>query len=189
MAKKILGVFLLSLLSVAVFIFFRIGAYKGVEVVRTPMPAYDIYFKVHRGPYHEIINDLKSVESKLDELGQPCKKTFGMFLNDPELVDHKLLLSLVGCAFPEEKNVVVENLPPEIRKKKVGHTKTDCYKGTFKGSPSLTAFKVYPRLKKRALKDRAKLKTESLELYETKEGKMTTEVFLCKGEDVTVKVK
>lgn len=180
MLKKVTSVILLALISVAVFLYIKTGAYKGVDVELSSLPSYQIFYKEHTGPYHEILTSLKEVEDFFQELGTPCQKTFGLFLDDPAAVDHENLKSHVGCAFTKEHSPQVFNLPEGILESFLSSQDSQCYKGVFKGSPSLTAIKVYPRLQEKADKDKVKLKTEALEVYETTNGVTTTSVYRCK---------
>lgn len=181
MAKKVFGSFLIMLFSILIFLFFKTGAYKTVSTEKTSTPQLQLFYMENIGPYHEIIEKLKTVEEHFKKSGLSCKKTFGHFLSDPEITEHDKLVSHVGCAFTKEESPQVFSLPEGVSKKFFGLNLKGkiCYKGSFKGSPSLTALKVYPKLMDMAQKDRIKLKSESLEIYYVNENKVTTEVYLC----------
>jgi effector-binding domain-containing protein len=182
MAKKVFGSFLIMLFSILIFLFFRTGAYKSVatEKIENFTPLRLIY-KENIGPFHEIVAKITEVEKALKKLNTDCKKTFGLFLSDPEIIEHSKLESHVGCAFYPGEAPEFFTLPKGIKEKLYGEDligKT-CYKGSFNGSPSLSALKIYPKLKEMAQDDRIKLRTEALELYYVDGDSVTTEVYLC----------
>lgn len=181
MAKKVFGSFLIMLFSILIILFFKTGAYKSVEVEKTNAPQLRMYYKENIGPYHEIVTKIKEVEDIFKELKIPCSKTFGHFLSDPEIIEHDKLISHVGCAFYAPETPEFISLPDGIEEKTFGHDldgKT-CYNGVFKGSPSLSAMKVYPKLFKMAQDDRIKLRADSLEIYRVDGTDVTTDVYLC----------
>lgn len=183
MIKKVLGVFILMLVAVIIFLFFKIGAYKSVAVEKTSPPILQLFYTEVIGPYHTIIEPLKKVEAEFKSLGHPCKMTFGHYLSDPETVEHDKLISHVGCAFKPEESPQLFTLPDGVQEKffnTEGRHNDVCYKGIFEGSPSIVAMKVYPKLKEAAQKDRVRLNQDSaLEVYFVEENKVRTEVYLC----------
>ncbi|MGH1468674.1 MAG: hypothetical protein ACRBBP_07320 [Bdellovibrionales bacterium] len=181
MAKKVFGSFLIMLFSILIILFFKTGAYKSVEAVKADSPRLKLYYKENIGPYHEIVAKIKEVEDIFNEYQIPCTKTFGHFLSDPEIIEHDKLVSHVGCAFYEAEGPEFFTLPDGIEEKFFGFDSKDkvCYNGVFRGSPSLSAIKVYPKLLKMAQKDRVKLSSNSLEIYLVEGKKVTTDVYLC----------
>ena len=185
--KNILGALVLALLTVGIFLFFRTGAFKSVTVEESIVPDLHFFYAEHVGPYHEIMPKLLMVEKKFKELDIICPRTFGLFLSDPEKVNHDRLISQVGCAFTidESPNVfapiegVSEMFYPLPIQTKEELERVKCYKGSFTGSPSLSAIKVYPKVKDRAKEEGIKLFTPALEVYEEFEDKMTTTVYFC----------
>lgn len=178
MVKKIFGTISIIFISFAVVLFIRTGSYKSAKVSKGGIPQYQIYFKKSIGPYHKIIDTLKEVETEMKKLGG-CDKTFGYFLSDPEIVDHEKLVSLTGCVYPTDEAPQILVPPKGIETDFIGGEQ-DCYIGEFTGSPSLTAVKVYPKLKEMAQKDRKPLMTAALEVYEvTGRDSVTTTVYLC----------
>lgn len=181
MIRKIVGWFLVILLTIVVILFVRSGAYKSVNVERVPAPQLQLFYTENIGPYHKIIDKLTVVEDTIKEMGHSCVKTFGHFLSDPKVVEHEKLVSHVGCAFTPEESVHFFTLPKGISEKHFGGNLKDkvCYKGTFDGSPNLSAMKIYPKLIEAAKKDGLKLGIKSLEIYTINDGKVFTEVYLC----------
>jgi hypothetical protein len=185
--KNILGALVLSLLTVGIFLFFRTGAHKSVAIEDSKIPDFQFFYVEHVGPYHEIMPKLTFVEDKFKALDITCPRTFGLFLSDPEKVNHDRLKSQVGCAFSidETPNLfapiegVSETFYPLPITSKDQLSRVKCYKGVFKGSPSLSAIKVYPKIKERASEQGVKLFTPALEVYEQKGSSIETAVYFC----------
>ena len=185
--KNILGALVLGLLTIGVFLFFRTGAHKSVTIENSKIPDYQFFYAEHTGPYHEIMPKLLMVEEKFKKLDIECPRTFGLFLSNPERVNHDRLKSQVGCAFTidETPNLfapiegVSETFYPLPVKNKEELSRVQCYKGIFTGSPSLSAMKVYPKIKEKAKEDGVKLFTPALEIYETQGNSVITKVFFC----------
>lgn len=185
--KNILGALVLSLITVGVYLFFKTGAHKDVVVEASKIPNYHFFYKDHTGPYHKVYPVLSSVEETFKKLELKCSMTFGMYLSDPNKVDHDRLKSQLGCAFkPESSPQLFAPLPgiseafydlPLENPDDAARIK--CFKGTFSGSPSLTAMKVYPKIKDQAKKEGVKLFTKALEVYEGDTKNLKTQVYLC----------
>ena len=82
-------------------------------------------------------------------------------------------------------NLPITDLPitdlPSTKKEQLSRVK--CYKGSFTGSPSLSAIKIYPKIKLQAKKEGVELFTPALEIYEkiykNKRETVATTVYLC----------
>ena len=182
MAKKVFGSFLIMLFSILSFLFFKTGAYKSVVVEEAQAPNFQMFYVEHVGPYHEIIDSLSYVETEFQKLKHPCKKTFGHFLSDPEIIEHEKLVSHTGCVFDIQNSPQLLTLPDRVQQKVFKsdlNTRPKCFKGSFKGSPSLSALKVYPKLKALADKERIKVSQDYLEVYTVEKSSVLTEVYLC----------
>lgn len=185
--KNILGALVLSLITVGLFLFFKTGAHKSVVVEDSQIPDYQFFYAEHVGPYHEIMPKLLFVEEKFKALDIKCPRTFGLFLSDPERVNHDRLKSQVGCAFTinESPNLfapiegISETFYPLPITDKDQLSRVKCYKGSFTGSPSLSAIKVYPKVKERAEEEGVKLFTPALEVYKSIDQDVTTTVYFC----------
>lgn len=187
--KNILGGFVLAFFTILIYFYFTSGAFKGVEVTAVEIPKFQFYYKENIGPYHQIIDRLTQVEKAFEKLDIKCHKTFGLFLSDPEREDHDKLKSHVGCAFSPEESPQLYKTPPGVKESfyslpissESELERVKCFKGVFKGSPSLTAIKVYSKIKEEADKKGVKLFKPILEIYE-EDGSlnsMVTSVYRC----------
>jgi len=185
--KNILGALVLSLLTICAFLYFKTGAHKDVVISESKIPDYHFFYKDHTGPYHEINSLLISVEEAFKKLEIKCTKTFGLYLSDPAKVDHDRLKSKVGCAFDSKTSPQLFAPLPGIKssfydlplENPEDASRLKCYKGSFTGSPSLSAMKVYPKIKDRAKDEGVKLFTQALEIYVGDEKSHKTTVYLC----------
>ncbi len=179
--KKIFSTFLLLLFSILIILFFKTGAYKAVEIIKTKPPQLHMFYIKNIGPYHKVVEGIQKVEKIFKNQKLPCTKTFGHFLSDPKVIEHDKLISHVGCAFYKVETKKLLRPIKGVKEKLFGfkYKEKICYKGTFKGSPALSAIKVYPKLYKLAQKNRIKLRPDSLEIYTVHEEKVTTDVYLC----------
>jgi len=183
MAKKVFGSFLILLFSFLIFTYFKSGAYKSVEAEKTTAPKLQLFYVENVGPYHKIMENLSYVEEEFKKLGTPCPRTFGHFLSDPKIIDHEKLISHVGCAFKVDESPQLFTLPDRVKEKFFGSEDNNpnrvCFKGSFKGSPALSAIKVYPVLKEMAQKNKVKLSKDYLEVYTVDDDSVKTDVYLC----------
>lgn len=187
--KNILGGFVLALLTITAYFYFTSGAFKSVSIEMVDVPQFQFFYKENIGPYHQIIDSLVQVEKAFQKLEIKCQKTFGLFLSDPAREDHDKLISHVGCAFTPENSPQLYSPPegleegfytlPISSKSKLKRVK--CFKGTFEGSPSLTAIKVYPKIIEAAEEKGIKLFELVLEIYEQKNSQspLITTVYRC----------
>jgi len=182
MAKKVFGGFLILLFISVTFVYFKSGAYKSVDAEKTTMPELQLFYVENVGPYHKIVENLNYVEDEFNKLGVTCSKTFAHFLSDPAIIDHEKLISHVGCAFEPKEAPQLFTLPDRVEEKFFGSLADGgqvCFKGVFKGSPSLSALKVFPALEKMAKKEGVEISKEYLELYTVNGTDVLTETYLC----------
>lgn len=117
----------------------KLGFFKDVIIVEKSMPAMTMIYKEHIGPYHKMLPTLESVEHWADENKIDCQKSFGHFLDSPDVVEHERLRSHVGCIVDK----VPETLPHELKAKTL--PQTHYFVAEFDGSPALGPIKVYKK--------------------------------------------
>lgn len=170
--------FLLFFLSgIVVFVttlYFRLGGYK--EVVISPPESKEFYllYKKHLGPYHKIAPVIESVENWAHQKKIDCPATFGEYLDDPQKVDNEdRLRSRGGCVL----NRPLEELEEEDLF--FDHKSERTYvKAIFDGAPSISPFKVYPKVSEWLQQNRLKISGPVIEIYhvEGTQG-LTTEYY------------
>lgn len=132
--------FLVFFSVTAGFLYFRLGAFKPVELqLVESATSMTILYKKHQGPYHEIIQTINEVENWAKSNGVDCPETFGEYLDNPAATDPDRLRSHGGC--------IINNLPPQSPDG--FNIRTIEFKqylqARFDGSPAIGPMKVYPK--------------------------------------------
>jgi hypothetical protein len=149
---------------------FRLGAFKEVKVIDTPKTInLTMLYKDFTGPYHLINKELKDVETFAKNIGINCDKTFGEFLDDPNTLDASRLRSHVGCIVNEDTSIDSINLEKYNLKLK-SLSKQKAIIAHFNGSPSISPYKVYPKVADRFKQLRVNFSYPVIEVYEIVRG-------------------
>lgn len=167
---KALGITFGLLLAVIAFVFFRTGYFKDVAISTAQEGPFILVYQVHKGPYHKIIPVIESVEKYFADKGMACPLAFGLYLHNPDAVEHDRLVSHGGCAFPltqTEGNVEWNALVKESGFQTETLDRKEYVQAAFSGSPSLGPLKVYPAVEKWLSKYGYKKVGPVLELYQT----------------------
>lgn len=154
------------LISVFIFIIYRTGYMKPVDISSGEQGPFVFIYKTHKGPYHEIAPVIDSVEKFFKDSGLPCPLTFGRYLNDPELTPHDRLVSHGGCAFPTP-NPKLEEIIAKGEFERQDIEKLEYVVAHFEGSPSIGPLKVYPQVKAWLAKYGYKIDGPVIEIYQT----------------------
>lgn len=165
----VIGSFVAVLLGLFAFLYFKLGAGKPVHVELKPLATLRLLYKEHKGPYHQIGPVINEVEAFASRRNIPCKKTFGVYLDDPETVNEGRLRSEGGC-------VVDRPVTPEAGffYREIVDAAPYVF-ATFAGSPAIGPQKVYPKAREFANARGIKLKPEILEIYEVRGDQVDTE--------------
>jgi effector-binding domain-containing protein len=144
-----------------VFFYFRLGLHQPVAVDLVDMPEMHVVYRTHRGPYHKIANVIQSVEDWAKSNSVKCRWSMGRYLDDPNSMDHERLRSHGGC---------VVDAPPDLKLPEgMAHEvipEGRFARGVFRGSPSMSAFKVYPKIFSLLADSRLRIVGPTIELYE-----------------------
>ncbi len=172
--KRILIAFFVFLISGALGLFWRLGVTKPVSVQSETLPEQKVIFLNHMGAYHKMNDTIIKVESDLARRGFVCKQTFGHYVDSPEHQDEDRLRSEGGCLVPDHS---IDLKGTEL--------KTDAIpagqyiRAVFEGSPSISPFKVYPKVKEFANENRLRYADDFYEIYEIR-GEQVTTIYLFK---------
>lgn len=98
-----------------------------------------IWFTWNTWPFHKILDSLEKVEAWAKDAKVDCSKSFGHFLDDPEVVEHERLRSHVGCIVDQNKT----DLPENFKMKTLPAGKYVV--ADFMGSPAIGPMKVYKK--------------------------------------------
>ncbi len=159
-----------GLATIAVSLYFKLGAYKDVQVqIKTVDPMHLIY-KKHFGGYHKISSVIDVVESWALKNDVECFESFGLYIDDPKSTDEDRLRSEGGCVtralLPEAQ------LPVDFGQKKI--ESKEYIVAEFDGSPAIGPFVVYPRANEWAEQNRIKIIPPTIESYKVEGQKVIT---------------
>ena len=156
--------------TVAISLYFKLGAYKDVQVEVKDVPAMHIVYKKHFGPYHKISPVIELVEAWAVKNDIQCFTSFGLYIDDPKETDADRLKSEGGCLI--KGAVAKENLPLDFEQKTLPAKKYIV--ATFTGSPAIGPFVVYPKASEWAIENRFKLLSPTIETYQMENKQVVT---------------
>jgi len=137
----------------------KMGFYKDVSVAEQDIPEMHLVYLEHIGPYHKILDSLEKVEAWAKEAKVDCSKSFGHFLDDPEVVEHERLRSHVGCIIDQNKT----DLPENFKMKTLPAGKYVV--ADFMGSPAIGPMKVYKKARQYFLDKGLTPPEDAMEVY------------------------
>lgn len=159
LALAVLG----AIVSYLSYVFIYTGAFKPVHIeIADPGPEFQMLYKEHVGPYHEIDRTITEVEEWMAERNLRCASSFGHYLDDPSSTDEDRLRSHGGCLV----SVSPPELPDRILFKKL--EPRPYARALFSGSPGLGPVKVYPKVTEYLSEKGFKLDGPILEVYTLK---------------------
>lgn len=160
----------LGLIVFGFYVAYYVGAFKGVDVSYEQRGPINLIFKIHRGPYHKIVSTIEEVENWAKDMKIPCEKSFGRYLDNPDLVEQSRLKSQGGCVVDE----IPQNLPEGYES--LSLPAQEYIIATFDGSPGIGPMKVYPKAYDYADEKQIELATPVIEIYKiTGKNEMHTE--------------
>lgn len=176
-AKNIFFTLIVVILGFGIWFIYSVGIFKTVEVREETGPSMILLYKEHTGPYHKIIDAISAVEDFAKEKKLSCRKTFGEYLDNPEVVEHDRLRSLGGCVLDLPVTGLNEILPSDIKSKEISEKKYVV--AEFYGAPMIGPYKVYPKLDEYFHTHNLKRSNSVLEIYEmVSEKELKTKYFV-----------
>lgn len=158
--KYVLLFVIAAVISFGVYLSTYLGAFKGVDISQSTQGPFKIVYIDHVGPYHKMNKDIEVVEKYFKEQGKPCGRTFGEYLDDPQVVEEARLRAKAGCIVDEYPT----NLPEGF---KTGEFASKNYVvAVFTGSPGIGPLKVYPKVNEFMTKNNLKQEGAVIEIYE-----------------------
>ena len=159
-----------GIITIAVSLYFKLGAYRDVTVEIKTMPEMYFIYKKHYGAYHKISPVINSVETWALKNDIECTTSFGAYLDDPKSTDEDRLRSEGGCI--TSNLIEPTKLPIDFAQKKVDSKKYVV--ANFEGSPAIGPFVVYPKVFEWAEKNRVQLVSPTIESYKINKDKVFT---------------
>ena len=190
-----LGV-ILFLVGSVIWGLLNLGVFKSVSFQTSPdnvTTRYELLAVSKNGAYHEINDTLIALEKWAAEKQINCNETFGLFYDNPDVVEQQRLRADVGCVIPTEDvaklneiNLSTEKILEKDSLKRLTVTSSKVLIANFSGSPWLGPYKVYGQAQQRFHDMGAAFQFPVLEIYKTKEAVPHTEyVFFILAPEVT----
>jgi AraC family transcriptional regulator len=159
--KSILGITFLAVLALIAVLLIRLGAFKDVLVTRGEAGPFLVVSKHHNGAYHKIVSVIEEVEAWAKKNGEPCRLSFGEYLDNVDLVEEDRLQSNAGCVV---KKTWKNGLPEGFIFRE--WPKRQYVLAEFSGAPSIGPQKVYPKAKEFMVLNHLSADGPVVEMYE-----------------------
>lgn len=137
--RSFLVAVLLVVITIAVWLFYYLGAFKSVDITETERGPMKMIFKEHTGSYHKIVTVIEEVEKWAKENKIDCTESFGEYIDDANVVEEARLRSRGGCIV----NEIPAQLPEGFKSREIPVRKY--VQAVFEGSPGIGPIKVYPK--------------------------------------------
>jgi len=99
--KGKLVMIVLSVVIVIILVLVYIGVFSEVVIEEATMGPYTYAYVSYTGPYKDVLTPMEDLKLKLREAGFTPTRGFGVYYDDPEKIDAKILKSDVGAIIPE----------------------------------------------------------------------------------------
>lgn len=171
--KKLLAIFVVFLISAALGLMWRLGVTNPVPLALVELNEQNFIYLDHVGAYHKMNDTIVKVETELARSGFTCKLTFGHYVDSPESQEEDRLRSQGGCLVDSDS--VLKGVKNSTLNLKAGQITPGRYiQAQFDGSPSVSPWTVYPKVKEFAGQKRVRLKEDFYEIYEIKGQRVST---------------
>ncbi len=167
MIRWILATLFALAVGTGIHLYKHLGMALDAEIVGEQAASFEFLLKSHLGPYQEINQTISEVEAWAFKNGLSCKKTFGIYIDDPGKVDEDRLRSEGGCLLEANEKSQL-NLPKGFSVKIAEQKKYLAL--TFSGSPAISPLKVYPKADQWFATNHKQKKGPVLEVYESTGG-------------------
>jgi len=137
--RSFLVAVLLVIVTIAVWLFYYLGAFKSVDITEVERGPLKMIYKEHTGSYHKIVNVIEEVEKWAKANNVDCTESFGEYIDDANAVEEARLRSRGGCLVSD----FPANLPAEFKTREIPVRKY--VQAIFEGSPGIGPIKVYPK--------------------------------------------
>ncbi len=137
---------------------YYLGAFSQPKLEKVTTPGYRLVYVNHTGPYNEIKDIFKVVETRLKEVNIPPIAAAAQFLDDPGKVSPEKLRSRVGFLIGDH-----EQSPPFLNDERL--LSQEVIRATFDGSPIVGSYKSYAAMKEWSTENHYQLNLPSLEIY------------------------
>lgn len=143
--RFILGTIALIFISGIFWGSYNLGVFKPVLFTQEEVGPFYLVGKKHFGAYYEISPLITEIETWAQQNGISCLETFGLYTDDPAIVENERLRSFGGCLLTEVEWQKISTLKlPENFETTIFERKKFLV-GKFDGSPWIGPYKVYSK--------------------------------------------
>ena len=132
---------LLGIVILAFIAMVQMGLLKPVTITHVEAGPFRLLYKDHVGAYHKVGEAIVAVETFAKEKQIKCERSFGLYMDDPAVVEQARLRSRGGCVIDQAPEIA---LPEDIKIQEIPRSKF--VQGEFGGSPRIGPLRVYPKL-------------------------------------------
>lgn len=162
-----------TILAFAISFAIRVGAFKDVAIEVGERGPFKVVSKRHDGAYHKIVPVIEEVEKWARANSEPCRLSFGEFLDDPKVVDEDRLKSNGGCVVEKTWE---SGLPESYSYREI--PQREYLVAKFDGAPGIGPLKVYPRATREIEALGRKVDGPIIEMYEILPGDRVLTTYL-----------
>jgi hypothetical protein len=132
------------------FYLYYMGVFSKIEITEKEMGPYKVAFKEHIGDYKETGKIMDEIYHSLLDDGVETYKGFGLYYDDPKVVEKDKLRSIAGSIIEEKDYDKIDKLKAKYGIKIIDKTRIMTTEFPFKNKMSIMfgIMKVYPEINK-----------------------------------------
>jgi effector-binding domain-containing protein len=154
---------LIALIVFVGYLLSYLGYFNPVTIGEGTAGPFHLLYKEHTGAYHKIVPTIEEVEHWAQAHHIDCTKSFGYYLDNPDVVEEGRLRSWGGCLLANPQQDSLSSLPDGFKEQDLPEQKY--VTAVFAGSPAIGPQKVYPAVREYMEKRRLNPKGPVLEQY------------------------
>lgn len=165
--KSLIAATVIVILALALWVAYYLGAHKPVALTLEQAGPFRVVYQKHIGAYHKIVPAIEEVEKWARENNEPCRLSFGEYLDNVDTVAEDRLQSHAGCLVEKEWT---SGLPEKFTYREIPERRYVV--AEFEGAPSIGPMKVYPGAQEYIEESGLKSDGPVIEMYEIMPNRM-----------------
>ena len=152
---------------------YYMGVFSKIEITEKEMGPYKVVFKEHIGDYKETGKIMDEIYHSLLDDGVETYKGFGIYYDDPKVVEKDKLRSIAGNIIEEKDYDKTDRLKNKYNIKTIDKTRSITTEFPFSNKMSVifSLMKVYPELNK-YIDSKGYKKGQVMEIYDVPNKKI-----------------
>jgi len=172
--KYIIIIVILGLIAVLLMGYlYYMGFFNKIEITEKEMGPYKVVFKEHIGDYKETGKIMDEIYYSLLNDGVETYKGFGIYYDNPKVVEKDKLRSIAGSMIEEKDYDKIDQLKDKYSIKTIDKTRSITTEFPFKNKMSIMfgIMKVYPKINK-YIDSKGYKKGQVMEIYDVPNKKV-----------------